>query len=169
MTRATAKTPASGNRNARTIRAIFIRRRSRYSFASALRLLDMTAAALRADVEAGEVEAERNTDGSYGFTWSQLAFAALRRWSLRAIVEALDTEVGNPLPDALMPCSVPFYLPSYQVQVLEALARRDGVDVDTFLSDHLLDLCECNAEELADEIPGLREAIRFPDGLGERR
>lgn len=125
----------------------------------------MSARSLRAETEAGEIETERNVDGSYVLTWSQLAFAAMRRWSLRTIVEALDTEAEKALPDALIPCSVPFYLPSYQVQVLESLAQRSGVDVDTFLSDYLLDLCESNASELAREIPGLREAIRFPDEL----
>src|SRR5258707_10957780 len=121
----------------------------------------MSARALRAEIEAGEIETERNVDGSFCFTWSQLAFAAMRQWSLRVIVEALDTDAERALPDALIPYSVPFFLPSYQVQVLEALAQRSGVDVDTYLTDYLLDLCESNACELEQEIPGLREAIKF--------
>jgi hypothetical protein len=147
------------------IRAIFLDRKKRYSFPVAVRLLGMTEAALLHDVASGSVETEREGDGSYCFTWPQLAFAALRRWPLRRIVEALERDAAKGLPEAVLPCPATFHLPRYQVDVIHALARREATDADTILSDYLLDLCESNAEELADDVPGLREAIRFPDEM----
>lgn len=145
------------------IRAIFLEKR--YSFPVAVRLLGMTVAALLHDVVSGSVETEREGDGSYRFTWPQLAFVALRRWPLPRIVEALEPDAAKGLPEAVLPCRATFHLPRYQVDVIQALARREATHADTILSDYLLDLCESNAEELADDVPGLREAIRFPDEL----
>ena len=82
---------------------------------------------------------------------------------MRLIVEHLGADVERGVPESVRPCPVTFHLPSYQVAVIEALARRNGVDADTFLSDHLLDLAASHAEELAEEIPDLAAAIAFPD------
>src|SRR5438309_1909942 len=86
------------------IRTIFLDRKKRYSFPAAVGLLGMTEAALLHDVASGSVETERDGDGSYRFTWPQLAFAALRRWPLRRIVEALEPDAAKGLPESVLPC-----------------------------------------------------------------
>jgi hypothetical protein len=154
----------TGTRRRYRIRAIYARRaRDHYGINSAMRLLGMRAVTLNEKAERGDFEVSRNPDGSYFLTWAQLAFAAMQQWPLAVIFEELGKDAAKVMPELLRPQRVVYNLPEYQAKLIAALARRSGVDADTFLSDHLLDLAAVHAEELEDEVPGFREAMMFPD------
>jgi DNA-directed RNA polymerase specialized sigma24 family protein len=153
----------TGTRRRYRIRAIFARKARDHGINSAMRLLGMRAVTLNDKAAREDFEVSRNPDGSYFLTWTQLAYAAMQQWPLSVIFEELGKDAERVMPDLLRPQRAVFNLPEYQGLMIAALARRSGVDPDTFLSDHLLDLAAVHAAELEDEIPGFREALMFPD------
>jgi len=146
-----------------SIRRIFLSPRESYSLLDASKLLGMTPTALRYAVEeAKQYDCER-VRGTIRFTWAQLAHIAIDKWTLRTIEAELGEDVGRALPPLLILRELRVFLPGYQVEMLHRLAAMVGTDVNTYLSDHLLDLAESDGAHVAMEIPGFDRALRFPD------
>jgi hypothetical protein len=68
------------------------------------------------------------------------------------------------LPEAIRLVELRARVPRYQRDVLRELARRDGTSVDAVLTRELEDVASAHAEELASVLPGLHEALAWPDG-----
>jgi hypothetical protein len=97
-------------------------------------------------------------------TWKELASAAMLRWTVMEIHDALGKEADTTLPRLLRPVEVKgVRLPEYQIRLLETLAQRDGVSVEAYLYTSLLALeTAASAEEIERLLPGFREAVTFP-------
>ena len=96
--------------------------------------------------------------------WNDLASAALLRWNVMQVHEALGHEANRVLPRLLRPVELKaLRLPEYQVRLLETLAQDQGVSVDEYVYEALLHLETAgNPEELEKLLPGFREAMEFP-------
>ena len=87
----------------------------------------------------------------------------MQRWSISVILGELGERASELLPPLLLTRKLTVTLPSYQVEMLQRLARRKRMKTDAFLADHLLDLAGSVAEEMERSVPGFMEAMRFPD------
>jgi hypothetical protein len=141
------------------IRRIFGERRA-YTLAEAADLIGVEREALDRQVDAGELA----TVGSEPrLPWAEVAYLALRRWPLKAILDALGSEPSSLLPALLRPTELTVSLPAYQVRMLEVLASHEQLDASTFLQGQLLDLASASDHALLEEqIPGFLEAFFFP-------
>ncbi len=133
-----------------------------YTIPEAAILLGIGRSALSAKIAAGDIAVLR--DGrKLSLPWAEVAHLALRRWPLKAIFEALESETSSLLPTLLRPIEFTVSLPSYQVRMLEVLASREQLDPSTFLQGQLLDLASASDHALLEEqIPGFLEALFFP-------
>lgn len=97
--------------------------------------------------------------------WSELASAAMQRWTVVQIHDALGEEANRVLPRLFRPVELKaLRLPEYQVRLLETLAQDRGVTVEEYVYEALLDLeVAGNPDELERLLPGFKEAIAFPD------
>jgi len=162
--------PAQMHRDA--IREIFLRRRAEYTAQEAARLLGTTGEELLDSIADGDLDLEaprmRKQPGAPRLRtvcWSELASAALLRWTVMEIHDALGDDAPEALPRLLRPVELKnVRLPEYQVRLLEALARKDGVTVEGYVHTALLSVETAMSEaELERMLPGFTEAIRFPD------
>ncbi|HEX2833944.1 MAG TPA: hypothetical protein VHW00_13115 [Thermoanaerobaculia bacterium] len=133
-----------------------------YTTLEAASILKIDLERLNAEIEARDIEAVAGGGGL--LPWREVAYLALRRWPLRTIFDALGPEGSSHLPDLLRPTKITATLPSYQVRMLEVLAREQQLDVSTFLQLYLLDLASAESPFLGDQIPGFRAAFQFPFG-----
>lgn len=97
--------------------------------------------------------------------WNELASAAMLRWTVMQIHDALGKEANRALPSLLRPVELKAVrLPEYQVRLLETLAQHAGVSVEAYVYGALLSLeTAASPDELETLLPGFKEAIRFPD------
>lgn len=158
--------------NREGIREIFLRRRREYSTRDAARLLGMTLGELLAWIESGVLHVERRRKhrqlGGLRHTlvsWKELAGAAMLRWTVMEIHDALGEDANHVLPRLLRPIEMAaIRLPEYQVRLLEALAKDRGVTIEAYLYDALLDLESAQpADEIERLLPGFKEAMSFPE------
>lgn len=147
------------------IRRIFARRQT-YPISQVASLLGVEIGALSALIAAGDIAATgRGRDLS--LAWAEVAYLALRQWPLEIVFDALGDGTSALLPVLLRPIHLTVSLPTYQVKMLELLARLDQLDVSTYLQIYLLDLASASDQAiLAEEIPGFIEALHFPYGGG---
>ena len=142
------------------IRALFLDRQESYGLAAAARLIGVSANALRREAEQDDREAYR-ANSAWCFTWRQVAFIALRRWTLSQIHDALgaDAAVLPPLL-ALQPLCV--RLPAYLVGAIECAAADDDTTVDDWLHQELIDFASGVVHRMERVLPGFRRAYFFP-------
>lgn len=133
-----------------------------YTTLEAASILKIDLERLNAEIEARDLEAV--TEGNALLPWKEVAYLALRTWPLQTIFDALGSEAPSHLPDLLRPTSITVTLPSYQVRMLEVLARDQQLDFSTYLQLHLLDLASAESPFLAEQIPGFSAAFHFPFG-----
>src|SRR5437016_12143700 len=100
------------------IRTLFLQPAQSYRLSEAARVLGMSASTLRREAERDQREAYRR-NGAWRFSWRQVAYGALRRWSLAEIHEALGAEAATVLPPLLALRTLTVRLPEYLVQALE--------------------------------------------------
>jgi hypothetical protein len=155
------------------IREIFLRRRTEYTTRDAARLLRMTLGEFLALVTSGVLDAQvRRKKKQLGgprqamVRWSELASAAMLRWTIVQIHDALGKEANRVLPSLLRPVELKSVrLPEYQVRLLETLARNAGVTVEEYVYTSLLSLEAAESVEALERLlPGFHEAITFPNG-----
>lgn len=162
----------------KAIREIFLRRRIEYTPEQAASLLRMNLGEVLSLIRRGVLHADvkrkrRQLGGPRRalIQWSELASYSLVRWNVLQIHDALGENANSVLPRLLRPVELKsLRLPEYQVRLIEALATRDGVSIEEFVSGALLHLEIANdPNELEKLVPGLKEAMRFPfEGGGER-
>jgi len=143
------------------IRELFLRREVSYRISEAARLLGMTRGALEREARADQEEAYR-VNGRWRFTWRQVAYIALRRWSLAEIHDALGPDAGTVLPPLLGLRALTVRLPEYLVRAIELSAASDDTTVDDWLQQELVDFAGTVATTMERAIPGFRRAYLFP-------
>ena len=99
-------------------------------------------------------------------TWKELASAAMLRWTVMEVHDALGEAANITLPRLLRPLELKgVRLPEYLLRLLEQIAERQRVTVEEYVYTCLLavetEMCPDVMEQL---LPGFKEAINFPDG-----
>jgi hypothetical protein len=143
------------------IRRVFTNRQE-YSLADVADLTGVDSETLLREVEARDLDIVPSPEAR--LPWREVAYLALRTWTLETIFEALGYDASSYVPDLLRPTTLTVTLPTYQVRALEVLARDQQMDASTFLHLHLLDLVSAESPFLAEEIPGFLTAFHFPFG-----
>jgi hypothetical protein len=150
------------------IRAIFLHHEPRVTIDDAAGLLGWSRAEMDATIRDGEIEIVETCSGKW-IELRELAAYALQEWSLTAIEEALGRDATLVLPPALRTRKLTVRLPRYQIGALQVLADDGRESVDAMLMRMFEELTDLNHERLARVIPGLAEAIAWPEaGEGDR-
>lgn len=144
------------------IRAIFLHHESRVTIADAAGLLGWSRAEMNAAIRNGEIEVLETCSGKR-IELRELAAYALQQWPLTAIEEALGRDATLILPPALRTRKLTVRLPQYQIGALQVLAGEGRESVDAMLTRMFEELTDLNQERLARLIPGLAEAIAWPE------
>lgn len=150
------------------IRTIFLHHESRVTIADAAGMLGWTRAELNRAIRNGEIEVVETCSGKR-IELRELAAYALQQWPLAAIEEALGRDAMLILPPALRTRKLTVRLPQYQIGALQVLADDGRESVDAMLTRMFEELTDLNQERLSRLIPGLAEAIAWPEaGEGDR-
>jgi hypothetical protein len=128
---------------------------------AAARLLGMTRGALEREARADQADAYR-VNGRWRFNWRQVAYIALRRWSLAEIHDALGADASAVLPPLLAMRQVTVRLPEYLVRAIEHSAASDDTTIDDWLHHELVDFAGTVADNMERVVPGFRRAYLFP-------
>jgi hypothetical protein len=143
------------------IQMLFLHPAEAYRLSEAARLIGVSPGVLRREAEEDQRDAYRS-NGSWQFTWRQVACSALRRWSLAEIHDALGSEAATVLPPLLSLRSLTIRLPEYIVRAMEAMAAEDATTLDDWLHRELVDFASTVATNMERQIPGFRRAYLFP-------
>jgi hypothetical protein len=143
------------------IRTLFLHRQPTYRLSEAARLLGMTRGALEREAEADDRDSYR-VNGRWRFTWRQVTYIALRRWSLAEIHDALGADASAVLPPLLRLRAVTVRLPEYLVRAIELSAASDDTTIDDWLHHELIDFAGTVVGYMEPAIPGFRRAYLFP-------
>ena len=157
----------TGSERRYRIRRIFLRRQDWYTLKHVTRLTGITAIALRAMIDAGELEAhpsEKAWEKASRIRWPQLAALALETWPIEVIEQELGEEAAQVLPPLVRTTEVTVRLPRYLFAMLHLLAKREGLSPSLRIADALTSIAEEHAASLEEDIPGFGEAMNFPEG-----
>ena len=150
------------------IRTIFLHHESRVTIAEAAGMLGWSRAEMNRAIRNGEIEVVVTCSGKR-IELRELAAYALQQWPLTAIEEALGRDAMLILPPALRTRKLTVRLPQYQIGALQVLADDGRESVDAMLMRMFEELADLNQERLSRLIPGLAEAIAWPEaGEGDR-
>jgi hypothetical protein len=144
------------------IRSIFLHHEPRVTIDDAADLLGWSPAQMKAAITGGDIEVIETCSGKV-IERREVAGQALNQWSLATIEAALGRDASLILPPALRTRKFTVRLPLYQIAALRVLAADGGEAVDTFLDRMFQELAETEKERLAPVIPGLAEAIAWPE------
>lgn len=142
------------------VRRLFLEPQVTYRLSEAAALLGIAPGDLRAKAEGGEVEMENGR-----VAWAELVSFAMDFWPQEAVEEALGDALAEAIPELLRLVDVRVRIPRMQLVVLERLAAAGGETVSTVLGRELRDLVSAHAARLDAEVPGLAEALLWPDGV----
>jgi len=143
------------------IRALFLQPAESYRLSEAARLIGISPGVLRREAEADQREAYRS-NGFWHFSWRQVVYVALRRWSLAEIHEALGNDASAVLPPLLSLRTLNVQLPEYLVRAVELSAASDDTTVDDWLHQELVDFAGTVVDRMERMVPGFRRAYLFP-------
>jgi len=110
----------------------------------------------------GEIEVIETCSGKR-IELRELAAYALQQWPLTLIEEALGRDATLILLPALRTRKLTVRLPRYQIGALQVLADDGRESVDAMLTRMFEELTDVNQERLTRLIPGLAEAIAWPE------
>jgi hypothetical protein len=144
------------------IRTIFLHHEPRVTVADAADMLGWSRAEMNAAIRNGEIEVVETCSGKR-IELRELAAYALQQWPLTAIEVALGRDAALILPPALRTRKLTVRLPRYQIGALQVLAGDGRESVDAMLTRMFEELTDANQERLARVIPGLAEAIAWPE------
>ena len=144
------------------IRAIFLHHEPRVTIADAAGLLGWSRAEMNAAVRNGEIEVVETCSGKR-IELREVAAYSLQQWSLTDIEEALGRDATLILPPALRTRKLTVRLPRYQIGALEVLAEDGRESVDAMLTRMFEELADLNQQRLSRVIPGLTEAMTWPE------
>ena len=151
-----------------SIRAIFLHHESRVTIAEAAGMLAWSRAEINTAIRNGEIEVVETCRGKR-IELRELAAYALQQWPLTAIEEALGGDATLILPAALRTRKLTVRLPQYQIGALRVLADDGRESIDAMLTRMFEELTDLNQERLSRLIPGLAEAIAWPEaGASDR-
>jgi len=144
------------------IRAIFLHHEDRVTIAEAADMLGWTRAEMNAALRRGDIDALATCSGKM-IELREVAAHALELWSLTTIEEALGRDAALVMPPALRTRKFTVRLPLYQIAALNILAAERSESVDTLVEQIFHELTDNEKERLAPRIPGLVEAIGWPE------
>jgi hypothetical protein len=144
------------------IRAIFLHHEPRVTIAEAAGMLGWSRVAMNGAIRNGEIEVVETCRGKQ-IELRELAAFALHQWPLTAIEEALGRDATLVLPPALRTRKLTVRLPQYQIGALQVLADDGRESVDAMLTRMFEELTDLNQQRLSRLIPGLAEAIAWPE------
>lgn len=144
------------------IRAIFLHDESRVTIDAAASMLGWSRAQLNAAIKNGDIEVIETCSGKM-IELRELAAYALHCWPLTTIEEALGRDAALIMPPALRTRRFTLRLPLYQIGALKVLADDGRESVDTMLTRMFEELTDINKERLSRLIPGLADAIGWPE------
>ena len=151
--------------DAAQIRRLFLEPKPTYPLPAAARFLGMDWRELRGWVEAREIEGIE-TDESLRIEWAELVTFAMGFWEQEEVEAALGSELARVIPELLRLADLEVRIPRMEIVALERVAARDGKSVDAVLARELLDFVSAHSEWLGQEVPGLAEALAWPDAAG---
>jgi hypothetical protein len=124
-------------------------------------IIGISPRALQREAEDDQRAAYRTAD-AWSFSWRQVAFIAMRRWTLAEIHDALGATATDVLPRLLALDTITVRLPSYLIRAMKTAAARDALPVDEWLRLELIDFAGTVVEEMDEVHPGFRQAYLFP-------
>jgi hypothetical protein len=92
----------------------------------------------------------------------EMIAAAMRLWGQTVIEDTLGDDAAAVLPEAIRLVLLRVRVPSYQRDMLVALARRHGVSVDEIVTRELEDVACAHAEELAGAVAAMPIGLAWP-------
>ena len=128
------------------IRRIFLTPRPNVALFTAADLLGTTLAELKRDIDDGVIVAVSTALGPR-VSKEELIATAMRLWEQSVIEDALGEDAAALLPEAIRLVELRARIPRYQRDVLRELE----------------DVASAHAEELASALPGLAEALGWPE------
>lgn len=149
------------------IRNIFLHHEPRVTIDDGAQMLGWSPEQMKEAISGGDIEVVRTCSGKV-IEIRELAGQALNRWSLATIEAALGRDASLILPPALRTRKLTVRLPLYQIAALRVLAADGGEAVDAFLDRMFQELADTERQRLAPAIPGLAEAIAWPE-VAKRR
>jgi len=144
------------------IRAIFLHREPRVTVRVAADLMGWSFMEMKATIANGDIEVVQ-TSGGERIELRELAAYAMQQWPLTSIEEALERDAALVLPAALRTRTFIVRLPRYQIGALQVLADEGQEPVETMLMRMFDELTDLDHERLARVIPGLAEAMAWPE------
>jgi hypothetical protein len=150
------------------IRTIFLHHEPLVTIAEAAGLLGWSRAKMNRAIRSGEIEVVETCSGKR-IELRELAAYALQQWPLTVIEKALGREAALILPPALRTGRLDARLPRYQLGALQVLAEDGGESVEAMLMRMVEELIDLYRERLERAMPGLAEAMSWPEVSGERQ
>jgi hypothetical protein len=144
------------------IRHIFLHPRPHVSISQATALLGWTWRQMNEAIESGDVELMTTPIGKW-FWRHELMSKALETWPLHVVEEALGNDADSVLPQAIRTKELRVRLPRHHVDMLEYRAGQERITVSGVLARELDGIASAHAEELSAAIPGLAEALAWPE------
>jgi hypothetical protein len=144
------------------IRAIFLHHEERVTLVEAAAMMRWSREQMNAAIKGGDIELVDTCSGKL-IELRELAAQALHHWPLTLIEEALGRDAALVMPPALRTRKLTVRIPLYQIGALKVLADDGSESVDALLTRMLEELTDLNKERLSRLIPGLSEAIGWPE------
>ena len=144
--------------DAKRIRAIFLHDGHAVSFNRAARLLGWSTPKMIAAVEARTL-AIKQTPSGVRVARSELLFHAAEQWPFSVIEEALGPAADSRLPAGLRMQPLPVPVHKYAADMLEYLAAKGGLSVETLLAQILEAYAVPHLSELVTKVPSCRDAV----------
>lgn len=132
-----------------------------YSAVEAVNLLALRPREVASAIAAGDIE---TVDGSSGgrIPWQEVAALITLHHPQAFVEEALAPDALDVLPELVRLAELRLRVPRYQAAMLRSLAEREHLQVDEFMSRHLLDLASSECEWLDEHVPGFSDALAWP-------
>src|SRR3954453_9512044 len=146
------------------IRSLFLVPADSYGLPEVASLTDTPARTLRREVASGYRDASK-VNGLWRFTWRQAACAAMQRWTLAEIHDALGDAAVDVLPPLLSLRAVTVRLPEFIIRALETVAAEHNTTLDGALHGELIDFAGSVAGYMEAKVPGYQRAYLFPGRL----
>ena len=145
----------------RLIQKLFLQRVEAYDLRQAAEIIGISTGELQREAEDDQREAYRS-NGTWRFTWRQVAFIAMRRWTLAEIHDALGPAADTVLPPLLALDTLTVRLPAFLVRAMKTAAAQDAIPIDDWLRLELIDYAGTVVEDMEAIHPGFRRAYLFP-------
>lgn len=143
------------------IRRLFLQHAESYSVSEAANIVGISPRALRREAECDQREAYV-VNGAWQFTWRQVAFIAMRRWTLVEIHAALGEDAETILPPLLALETLTVRLPAFLTRAMKSAADQEALPIDDWLRLELIDYAGTVVDEMETIHPGFRQAYLFP-------